>query len=245
MSDMGELAMSDTSMDAPKIGFAALFITALVTAQLIAVKLLVVPYPNWFPLIGGSVLVPAGVLAYALTFFASDCYAELYGRRPAQIMVNVGFGMNFIMLALVWLAIKLPGSQAGADPAAFANVLSLSTNIVIGSLAAYIISQNWDVIAFHGIGERTEGRYLWLRNIGSTASSQFIDTIIFVLLAFALVPTILGIGQALPATVLLQLILGQYIIKLLIAVLDTPFVYAAVGYLRSQGMVKSQWTAAD
>jgi uncharacterized integral membrane protein (TIGR00697 family) len=237
--------MSETSIDAPQLGFAALFITALVTAQLIAVKLLVVPYPGWVPLIGTSVLVPAGVIAYALTFFASDCYAELYGRRPAQIMVNVGFAMNFVMLALVWIAIELPGSRAGANPAAFANVLSLSTNIVIGSLAAYIVSQNWDVIAFHGIGERTEGRYLWLRNIGSTATSQLIDTVIFVLIAFAGVPVVLGIGQALPGNVLIELIVGQYIIKLLIAVFDTPFVYAVVGYLRSQGGVKSQWTAAD
>jgi uncharacterized integral membrane protein (TIGR00697 family) len=245
MSAKGESTMSETSVDAPKIGFAALFITALVTAQLIAVKLLVVPYPDWLPLIGGTVLVPAGVIAYAVTFFASDCYAELYGRRPAQIMVNVGFGMNFVMLALVWIAIKLPGSQAGADPAAFANVLSLSTNIVIGSLAAYIVSQNWDVIAFHSIGDRTEGRHLWLRNLGSTATSQLIDTIIFVLLAFYGVPVVLGIGDTLPVNVLVGLIVGQYIIKLLIAVVDTPFVYAAVGYLRSNGMVSSQWATAD
>ena len=237
--------MTETRVEAPKIGFAALFVTALVTAQLIAVKLLVVPYPDWVPFIGTSVLVPAGVIAYALTFFASDCYAELYGRRPAQIMVNVGFGMNFVMLALVWVAIELPGSQAGADPAAFANVLSLSTNIVIGSLAAYVVSQNWDVIAFHSIGERTGGRYLWLRNVGSTATSQLIDTVIFVLIAFAGVPAILGIGRALPANVLVGLIVGQYIIKLLIAVVDTPFVYAAVGYLRSQGIVESQWATID
>jgi hypothetical protein len=237
--------MTETRIEAPKIGFAALFVTALVTAQLIAVKLLVVPYPGWVPLIGTSVLVPAGVIAYALTFFASDCYAELYGRRPAQIMVNVGFGMNFVMLALVWVAIELPGSQAGADPAAFANVLSLSTNIVIGSLAAYVVSQNWDVIAFHSIGERTEGRYLWLRNVGSTATSQLIDTVIFVLIAFAGVPAVLGIGRALEPTVLVGLIVGQYIIKLLIAVVDTPFVYAAVGYLRSRGIAESQWTIAD
>ena len=160
-------------------------------------------------------------------------------------MVNVGFGMNFVMLALVWIAIKLPGSQAGADPAAFANVLSLSTNIVIGSLAAYIVSQNWDVIAFHSIGERTEGQYLWMRNLGSTVTSQFIDTVIFVLIAFAGVPAVLGIGDALGPSVLVGLIVGQYIIKLLIAVVDTPFVYAAVGYLRSRGVVDSQWTVAD
>jgi len=237
--------MSNSASDAPKIALAALFITSLITAQLIAVKLLAVPFPGSLPIVGGSVLVPAGVLAYALTFFASDCYAELYGRRPAQIMVNVGFGMNFVMLGLVWLAIAAPGSPAGVDPATFESVLGLSTNIVLGSLGAYIVSQNWDVIAFHAIGDWTDGDHLWLRNLGSTGTSQLIDTTIFVLLAFFVVPTALGIGQALPSAVLVQLIVGQYILKLLIALLDTPFVYAVVGYMRSAGFVESRRITAD
>jgi len=237
--------MSNPPSEPPKVALAALFITSLITAQLIAVKLLAVPFPGSLPIVGGSVLVPAGVLAYALTFFASDCYAELYGRRSAQIMVNVGFGMNFVMLALVWLAIVAPGSPAGVDPATFESVLGLSTNIVLGSLAAYIVSQNWDVVAFHAIGDWTDGDHLWLRNLGSTGTSQLIDTTIFVLLAFFLVPTTLGIGQALPGAVLVQLIVGQYILKLLIALLDTPFVYAVVGYMRSAGFVESQRITAD
>ena len=237
--------MSNSPSEAPKVALAALFITSLITAQLIAVKLLAVPFPGSLPLVGGSVLVPAGVLAYALTFFASDCYAELYGRRPAQIMVNVGFGMNFVMLALVWLAVVAPGSPAGVDPAMFESVLGLSTNIVLGSLGAYIVSQNWDVIAFHAIGDWTDGEHLWLRNLGSTGTSQLIDTTIFVLLAFFLVPSALGIGQALPGAVLVQLIVGQYILKLLIALLDTPFVYAVVGYMRSAGLAESRRITAD
>ena len=237
--------MSNSLSEASKVALAALFITSLITAQLIAVKLLAVPFPGSLPLVGGSVLVPAGVLAYALTFFASDCYAELYGRRPAQIMVNVGFGMNFVMLALVWLAIAAPGSPAGVDPATFESVLGLSTNIVLGSLGAYIVSQNWDVIAFHAIGDWTDGEHLWLRNLGSTGTSQLIDTTIFVLLAFFLVPSALGIGQALPGAVLVQLIVGQYILKLLIALLDTPFVYAVVGYMRSTGLAESRRITAD
>jgi uncharacterized integral membrane protein (TIGR00697 family) len=237
--------MSDTSPEVPKVALAALFITSLVTAQLVAVKLLAVPAPGSLPVVGESILVPAGVLAYAVTFLASDCYAELYGRRPAQVMVNVGFGMNFVMLALVWLAIAAPGSPAGVDPAAFERVLGPSTNIVVGSLAAYAVSQNWDVVVFHAIGDRTDGRHLWLRNLVSTVSSQLIDTTIFVVVAFFLVPAALGIGQALPGAVLLQLVVGQYALKLLIAVLDTPFVYAVVGYARSNGLADTRETAAD
>ncbi len=222
---------ASTSADWPKIALAAVFVTSLVTAQMIAVKVMALPVPEASPLLSPEILVPAGVLAYAFTFVASDCYTELYGRRSAVVMVNIGFLMNFVMLALVWLAIAAPASPAGAPQEEFASVLGLSTNIVVGSLAAYVVSQNWDVFVFHGIGARTEGRFLWLRNLGSTVTSQLLDTVIFVSLAFALVPLV-GVGEALPAAVVLQLILGQYLVKLAIAVADTPVVYAVVGWLR-------------
>ena len=237
--------MNKTDSDIPKIGLAALFITSLVTAQLIAVKILALPLPTSIPVVGESIVVPAGVVAYSLTYLASDSYAELYGRRSAQVMVNLGFGMNFVWLGLLWLAIEAPASPAGVAPEAFRQVLGLSTNIVIGSLAAYVISQNWDVIAFHKIGDITQGDHLWIRNIGSTGTSQLIDTTIFVMVAFYLVPTVLGFGHALPGSVLVQLIVGQYIIKLLIALLDTPFVYAIVELVRTNNWAESQWTSAD
>ena len=186
----------------------ALFVTALVTAQLTASKVLAVPLPVSVGPVGSTVFLPGAALAYALTFFASDCYAELYGKRDAQVLVNVGFVMNFVLLALVW-----------------------STILVAGSLLAYVVSQNWDVLVFHALRDRTEGSYLWLRNIGSTATSQAIDTVLFVSIAFFAAPTLLGTGQALPVSVLVALVVGQYLLKLLIALVDTPFVYAVVRFV--------------
>jgi uncharacterized integral membrane protein (TIGR00697 family) len=229
--------MSET--DTPKIALAALFVTALVTAQLLAVKLLLFSLPGSFPIVESTITVPAGVLAYAVTFVASDCYTELYGRREAAVMVNVGFVMNFVMLGLVWLAIVAPGSEQGVDPATFESVLGLSTNIVIGSLAAYLVSQNWDVLVFDRIRTETDGRHLWLRNLGSTVTSQLIDTVIFVVMAFYLVPQLAGIGRVSSGSLLLQLIVGQYIIKLGIAALDTPVVYAIVRWVRANGLAPS------
>lgn len=220
--------------ESARLSIAAVFITALITAQLIAVKVIAYPATAQLPVIPDTIIVPAGVLAYALTFLASDCYTELYGRRPAQILVNIGFGMNFVMLGLVWLAIAAPGADAGVDPSAFEAVFGLSTNIVLASLGAYIVSQNWDIVVFHEIGRATGGQYLWLRNIGSTGTSQLIDTVIFIGLAFYVVPLVLGIGQALPGAVVGQLILGQYLVKLLIALLDTPIVYGVVRFVRAR-----------
>ncbi|WP_435065324.1 queuosine precursor transporter [Halobaculum sp. EA56] len=205
----------------------ALFVAALVTAQVISAKLLAVSLP-----VLGAVTAPGGTLAYAITFFASDCLSELYGKRYARRVVNVAFGMNFVLLALVFVTIATPAARGSVDPAAFETVLGLSGNVVLGSLVAYVISQNWDVIAFHRIRAYTGGEALWLRNVGSTATSQLVDTVVFTLVAFAVAPALLGVGVALPTPVLVSLIVGQYVLKLLIALADTPFVYAAVALVR-------------
>jgi uncharacterized integral membrane protein (TIGR00697 family) len=84
---------------------------------------------------------------------------------------------------------------------------------------------------------------LWVRNVGSTAASQFLDTAVFVLVTFAVVPAVAGIGSPPPVAVLVQLIVGQYLIKLLIALMDTPAVYAVVGYVRSEESLAPQTTS--
>jgi uncharacterized integral membrane protein (TIGR00697 family) len=182
---------------------------------------------------GSQLVLPGAALAYALTFMASDCYAELYGRRAAQVVVNVAFAMNFVVLLLVWSTITAPAANP-EDAGQFASVLGASTNIVAGSLLAYVVSQNWDVIAFHRIREYTGGEALWLRNVASTASSQAIDTVIFVSVAFAIAPELFGVGNRFSDDIIASLIVGQYLLKLAIAVLDTPVVYAIVGFVRSR-----------
>ncbi|MFB6354372.1 MAG: queuosine precursor transporter [Halobacteriales archaeon] len=206
--------------------------TALVTAQLTATKLLSFEVPVAVPVAGDALVMPGASLAIAVMFFTSDCYAELYGRRSAQIMVNVGFVMNFVLLGLVWSTILAPAAPSSVDPAAFASVLGASTNVVAGSLVAYLVSQNLDVIAFTAIGAYTRGAHLWLRNIASTATSQLVDTLVFVGLAFYAAPRLLGFGDPVPLGVLVALVVGQYLLKLGLALLDTPFVYLVVGYVR-------------
>ncbi|WP_255169146.1 queuosine precursor transporter [Natrononativus amylolyticus] len=223
----------------PQVALIGLFVTALVTAQLTASKVLAFSLPVSLPVTGAELVLPGAALAYALTFLASDCYSELYGRRAAQVVVNVAFAMNFVVLLLVWSTIAAPAAEESIDPGMFADVLGASTNIVAGSLLAYVVSQNWDVVVFHRIREYTDGDHLWLRNVASTASSQAIDTVIFVGVAFALAPAVFGVGVTLPTEVLVSLIVGQYLLKLAIAVLDTPVVYAVVALVRSREAARS------
>ena len=217
-----------------QVSLIGLFVAALVTAQLTASKVLAFDLPVSLPITGAELVLPGAALAYALTFLASDCYTELYGRRAAQIVVNVAFVLNFVVLALVWSTIAAPAAEASVDPDAFETALGASTNVVLGSLLAYLVSQNWDVWIFHRIRDWTGRERLWLRNILSTGTSQVIDTVIFVSVAFAIAPAILGVGVALPLEALLALIVGQYLLKLAIAVLDTPVVYAVVALVRSR-----------
>ncbi|WP_232703436.1 queuosine precursor transporter [Halobacterium wangiae] len=228
---------SEERLATGRIVLVGLFVTALVTAQLTASKILLFEIPFSLPFAESALVMPGAALAYALTFFASDCYSELYGRRAAQVMVNVGFAMTLVMLALVYTTIEAP--IAGFSPVGqgeFSRVLWSSSNVVVGSLLAYVVSQNWDVIAFHAIRERTGSDLLWVRNVASTATSQAIDTVIFITVAFWAAPTLFGVGTANTLDEILALVVGQYVLKLGIAVLDTPFVYAVVGAFRDRGL---------
>jgi len=214
------------------VALSALFVAALATAQLTAAKVLAFELPVSLPVTGSELVLPGAALAYGLTFLASDCYTELYGRRAAQVLVNVGFLMNLLVLALVWSTILAPAAPSSIDPAAFETVLGASTNIVAGSLLAYLVSQNYDVVVFDALSSYTDGRHLWLRNVVSTGTSQAIDTVIFVGVAFWVLPQYLGVGFDPEASVVLSLVVGQYLLKLLIALADTPFVYLITGAIR-------------
>ena len=211
------------------IGLVSLFLTGLVTSQLISNKIAVLTLP-----VLGAVTYPTGTIAYAATFFASDVTSEVYGKTTAQYMINIAFFMNFVLLALVWLAIAAPVADQSVPQETFETVLSGSGNIVLGSLVAYVVSQNWDVLTFHAIRGRTGKRMLWLRNLVSTGTSQLVDTILFTVVAFAVAPAVFGVGFSLSTSALISTIVGQYVLKLGIAALDTPLVYGAVWTIRSQ-----------
>ena len=157
------------------------------------------------------------------TFLVTDTISEFYGRKTATKLVWMGFVLSALMVLLVYVAKILPAAGFWDHQEAFETILGSVPRVVLASLTAYLISQHGDVILFHFFRRLTNKRHLWLRNIASTTVSQAVDTVLFISIAFS---------GTVPAGALWNLMYTQYLIKVGVAVVDTPIVYALVSYLR-------------
>src|SRR3989344_4835373 len=202
---IGTLLISSTSaIIAKKYGpeyIIGIFVGCIVIANVLANKIVV--FLNF--------TVPAGVIVYATTFLLTDMLSEFYGKKEAKKAVWSGFLANIILVFSVWIAINWTPASFWENQDAFVKVLGMTPRIVLANLVAYIVSQNHDVWAYHLWKNKTKDRHLWLRNNASTIVSQLIDSSIFITIAF------MGVFPVLP------LIIGQFVIKVIIALLDTPF----------------------
>lgn len=129
---------------------------------------------------------------------------------------------------MIHIAIALPAAPFWQNQDAFVSVVGSTSRIIVASLAAYLVSQYHDVWLFHLLKRKTGGKHLWLRNNASTAVSQLIDSVIFIVIAFY------GVMPVWP------LIFGQWIVKMAIALIDTPLVYLFVGILRRRGNIHAE-----
>ena len=197
-----------------------LFGVSIAVANVTAAKL------AWFelPVLGG-VAVPAGFLAFGVAFLCSDLLVEFEGREYAHDVVNGTVVALVAAYGLIFTAIAMPTAPFYGDAAAYESVLGSGGAIVAASVVTILVSQHVDVGVFARIRETTGAGHKWARNLGSTATSQGIDTVLFITLAFAVFPAIQG-GEVLWGVPLLLTIVGQYVVKLAVAVLDTPVFYA-------------------
>jgi len=165
----------------------------------------------------GPFVLPAAVIVYASTFLITDILSEKWGKKEARKAVWAGFYANIVLVVAILIAINWPAAPFAKDfSEQFASVLGLVPRVVLASMVAYLLSQHHDIFVFHFWKNKTGGKYLWLRNNASTMVSQAIDTVIFITIAFY------GVMDIVP------LIIGQYVIKLIIAALDTVFMYGIV-----------------
>ena len=175
-----------------------------------------------------------GVIFYSSIFFATDVLSENYGKEAANKAVRMGFAVSVIVLLMMSLALLYQPSTRPETAAysasiheAFATIVNFTPRFIFGSLLAYYISQHFDVWAFHKIKSWTGERWLWLRNNGSTLSSQVVDTTIYSLVAWwgiVDLKTALALGAA------------KYVFKAVIAAIDTVFIYWARSSFRHRAV---------
>ncbi|WP_416147874.1 queuosine precursor transporter [Salipaludibacillus sp. HK11] len=197
---------------------AGIFFTALFVSNVVSTKLFSM----------GSIVLTAGILTYPLTFLISDSISEVFGKNTAKKVVLIGLFTNLLMLVFFFGAVHLPPAGFWEMQAEFEMILGAVPRVVAASLVAYFISQLFDVHLFDKLKQLTNGKHLWLRNNGSTLTSQLLDSAIFVTIAFA---------GTMPLGALLTMMVTQYLVKLVIALGDTPFIYLTVKWLKKETKV--------
>ena len=210
---------------------AALFIASLVTSNLIFQK-----FFYWYPFnmeVYGVKLfeVSVGLLPYPLTFLITDILSEIYGKRKANEVVIAGIFASFFSLLIIYVSKEVPAtSWSQVNDNTFINVFGAAPLAVLASMMAYLFAQFIDIRVYHFWKDFTQGKHLWLRNNFSTFSSQFIDTatVLILLCSFGIINWDKFWG----------LMISGVVFKIIIAILDTPFLYLAVYFFRRRFNLK-------
>ncbi len=200
------------------VAIVALFITCLITANIIAVKLVEVR----------GLIVPAAIIIFPLSYLIGDVLTEVYGYARARLVIWLGFSCNLLTVLAIWLGLVLPAASFWDGQAAYERILGYSPRLLAASFLAYLVGEFANSYVLAKMKIATHGRWLWTRTIGSTLVGQGLDSCVFITLAF--------IGTV-PAGGLVSAIVTQWLGKCLYEAAATPFTYWAVGFLtRREGV---------
>lgn len=194
-----------------------LFVGSLIAANLIGLKI------ASFGIFEASV----GILLFPILFLVTDIIEEVHGKKKTQEFVIIGFITLMVVLVILVIAVLLPtASRSFVSHEDYKFIFGTTVRIFIASITAFLIAQFHDIWAFNFWKQKTKGKYLWLRNNLSTIISQFIDTTLFMFIAFY------AINDKFTAPYLFTLIIPYWMVKVLFALFDTPFCYLGVRWLK-------------
>ena len=172
--------------------------------------------------------VALGTILFASTFLCTDILSEYFGKEKARKNVLVGFSAFLFMTILMIITIGFKPSDGDWVQESLSNVFTPMTRFFIASMIAYLISQYFDVWFFNYIKNKFSNKYLWLRNNLSTILSSLVDNTVFSIFAWILLnPEPVNIYN-----VIMIYILGTYLLRIIIALLDTPFIYFAKFFIK-------------
>jgi len=195
----------------------AVYLTALFAANTLGLKIM--------PFFFGSHLSVA-VFSFPIVFLTTDVVGEIYGKSVARVFVLAGFVSTALFIAYSILSLALPWSADGTwVKVGYNQVFGVSARIALASLAAFLIAEYQDVVTFFFLRKKIGTSLFWLRSFLSNLWSQFWDTVIFMVIAFA------GVY---PARVLLSIVISWWLYKVAMGLLYTPLSYIGLALLKDK-----------
>jgi len=193
----------------------AVFVSTLITANIIAVKLID---------IFGFVL-PAAVIVFPLSYIFGDILTEVYGYSQARRVIWLGFLCNVLVVGAIWVAQILPAASFWDGQSAYEQILGFTPRLLVASFIAYLVGEFANAFVLAKMKIATNGRWLWTRTIGSALVGQGLDSLVFITVAF------LGVT---PLNALPSIIVTQWLAKTAYEALVTPLTYLIVNFLKQQ-----------
>lgn len=195
------------------VWIAALFVACLITANIIAVKLVNV----------GGLVLPAAVIIFPVSYIIGDILTEVYGYRHARRVIWLGFACNVLAVLAIWGGQILPAAGFWQNQAAYQTILGSTPRLLLASFLAYLVGEFSNSFVLAKMKIATKGRYLWSRTIGSTLIGQGLDSLVFITLAFA---------GTIPTAGLLNAIITQWLVKTAYEAAATPLTYFVVNRVK-------------
>ena len=153
----------------------AVFVTSLITANIVAVKLVDI----------AGFIVPAGIIIFPISYIVGDVLTEVYGFRQARRVIWLGFLCNLIAVIGIVAGQYLPAAGFWDAQEAYNRILGYTPRLLLASFAAFLVGEFSNSYVLSRMKVATEGKHLWARTIGSTVVGQGLDSLIFILIAFA------------------------------------------------------------
>ncbi len=195
-----------------------LFVAVLLISNIVSTKIVGL---GWLSFDGGTLLFP-------LAYIFGDVLTEVYGYRAARRVIWTGF-VSALLLSMTILVIgKLPAAADWNNQAAYDAILGLTPRIIAASLIAYFAGEFLNSYTLAKMKIKTQGRWLWTRTIGSTIVGEGIDTLLFVVIAF---------WGVLPTSLLVTVLMSNYVFKVGLEVVLTPLTYRVVSFLKRREQV--------
>jgi len=190
-----------------------LFVGILLLSNILAAKMVQI----------GPFIFDGGTLLFPLSYIFGDILTEVYGYRNSRKVIWTGLVMLILMSINITIIGWLPAEESWTLQSAYDSLLSQVPRIVLASIIAYFAGGYSNSVILSRLKVKTKGKYLWTRTIGSTLVGQFVDTALFVAIAFGGVYTIAS---------LVIMAVSNYLFKSVIEIVCTPATYAVVGFLK-------------